>query len=158
MTSVTRKKQAARAELCMDTIKLREDAELAVDSGEPLEVAVALVNAIDGRAVQPRDRVSLRRCWRAVTVRAAAEFLGERGLLCWVGRLPPEGHRAPVGVGRRRVVGVGRLPSASVRRAWTRGLSRRRILKSYMHAVRHGAVMLLGKTAVGICRGSVSRG
>ncbi|MBE8477473.1 hypothetical protein [Streptomyces justiciae] len=45
----------------MDTIKLREDAELAVDSGEPLEAAVALVNAIDGRAVQLRDRVALRR-------------------------------------------------------------------------------------------------
>ncbi|MEU6381646.1 hypothetical protein [Streptomyces sp. NPDC046909] len=57
LTSAAPEERAARAELCMDAIKLLEDAELAVDSGEPMEVVVALVNAIDGLAVQLRDRV-----------------------------------------------------------------------------------------------------
>ncbi|MDF3141805.1 MULTISPECIES: hypothetical protein [unclassified Streptomyces] len=49
--------RAARAELAGDALRLLEDAEVAVDSGEPVDVVVALVNAINELAVRLRDRV-----------------------------------------------------------------------------------------------------
>jgi hypothetical protein len=39
-----------------DALQLLKDAEVAVESGEPVDVAVALVKAFDGLAVQLRDR------------------------------------------------------------------------------------------------------
>ena len=47
----------ARAELAIDVHHLLGDAVEAVESSESVEVIMALVNAIDGLAVQLRDRV-----------------------------------------------------------------------------------------------------
>jgi hypothetical protein len=49
--------RAARTELARDAHQLLEDAEAAVDSGEPLEHIVALVNASNELAVRLRDHV-----------------------------------------------------------------------------------------------------
>ncbi|WLW58268.1 hypothetical protein [Streptomyces sp. YU58] len=49
--------RSAREELCADALQLPEDAEAAADSGELVDVLIALVNAIDGLAGQLRDRV-----------------------------------------------------------------------------------------------------
>lgn len=49
--------RAARAELAIDADLLIEDTVAAVESGGPVEVVVALVNAIDDLAVRLRDGV-----------------------------------------------------------------------------------------------------
>ncbi|MDQ0942779.1 hypothetical protein [Streptomyces sp. V1I1] len=48
---------AVRTELAGDALQLLEVTEAAIDSGEPENVLVALVNAVDVLAVQLRDRV-----------------------------------------------------------------------------------------------------
>jgi hypothetical protein len=49
--------RAIRAEFLDDALQLLEDTQTAIDSREPVEVLVALVNAIDGLASELRDRV-----------------------------------------------------------------------------------------------------
>ena len=49
--------RAARAELARDAHQLLEAVEAAVESGEPVEHVVALVNASNELAVRLRDRV-----------------------------------------------------------------------------------------------------
>ncbi|KUM95262.1 hypothetical protein AQI88_17900 [Streptomyces cellostaticus] len=57
LTGASEQERAARAELAGDALRLLEDAEVAVASGEPEHVVVALVKAIEGLIVQLRDRV-----------------------------------------------------------------------------------------------------
>ncbi|MFJ2812120.1 hypothetical protein [Streptomyces sp. NPDC087294] len=49
--------RAVRTELASDAHQLLEDAEAALESGEPVQVVVALVNASNELAVRLRDRV-----------------------------------------------------------------------------------------------------
>lgn len=57
LTGSGEQERAVRAELAGDALRLLEDAEDAVASGEPEHVVVALVKAIEGLVVQLRDRV-----------------------------------------------------------------------------------------------------
>ncbi|MBP2047096.1 hypothetical protein J2Z21_000018 [Streptomyces griseochromogenes] len=57
LTGPSEEERVFRAELATDALRLLEDAEVAVASGEPEHVVVALVKAIEGLVVQLRDRV-----------------------------------------------------------------------------------------------------
>jgi hypothetical protein len=57
LTGSSPQERAARAELADDALRLVDDADAAIDSGEPADVVLALVNAIGGLAAQLRDRV-----------------------------------------------------------------------------------------------------
>ncbi|MFF8646544.1 hypothetical protein [Streptomyces sp. NPDC015345] len=48
---------ATRRELADDALQLIEDAEAAIDAGEPIDVVTSLVNAINRLTDQLRDRV-----------------------------------------------------------------------------------------------------
>ncbi|MEU2271518.1 hypothetical protein ABZ568_34865 [Streptomyces olindensis] len=57
LAGASAEERAARAELASDALQLLKDTLEAVESGERLEVVVALANAVDRLAVQLRDRV-----------------------------------------------------------------------------------------------------
>ncbi|MFI1360263.1 hypothetical protein ACH4TV_42770 [Streptomyces sp. NPDC020898] len=57
LVGASAQERAARTELAGDALQLLDDAVAAVDSGEGEDVLLALVSAIDGLAVQLRDRV-----------------------------------------------------------------------------------------------------
>ena len=57
LSGSSEQERAIRAELAGDALRLLDDAEVAVAAGEPEDVVVALVKAIQGLVVQLRDRV-----------------------------------------------------------------------------------------------------